>query len=53
MSHLQPASVGLQGADSPMIVLNDCGTRDIAMPACCMSDLMTATSSWKTWMPVA
>ena len=53
MSHLQLASVGLQGADSPMIVLNDCGTRFIAMPACAMSDLMIATSCWKALTPVA
>ena len=36
-----------------MIVLNDCGTRVIWMPAWAMSDLTIATSSWKAWMPVA
>jgi hypothetical protein len=51
--HLQLAAVGLQGAASPMIVLNDCGTRLSWTPACAKSDFMTATSDWKYATPVA
>src|SRR5271167_1370485 len=52
MSHVH-FGPGLHGVVSPMIVLKDCGTRLMSMPACTASGLMTATSCWKAWMPAA